>query len=96
MNQEINFIPDFGAATNGIASRVTWELEGTKPLRCEGVEANPGKRQEFFDGVLCSESVAQTTRQVDVRSRHRPCRAIVARLCYIDFYVRFPVSNWVI
>ena len=40
MNQEINFIPDFGAATNGIVSRVTWELEGNKPLRCEGVEAS--------------------------------------------------------
>jgi hypothetical protein len=32
LNQEINFIPDFGAATNGIASTVTWELEGTIPL----------------------------------------------------------------
>ena len=61
MNQEINFIPDFGAATNGIASTVTWELEGTNPLRCEGIEADPGKRQEFFDGILCSESVAQTS-----------------------------------
>jgi hypothetical protein len=43
LNQEINFIPDFGAATNGIASTVTWELEGSNPLRCEGVEADPGQ-----------------------------------------------------
>ena len=96
MNQEINFVPDFGAATNGIASTVTWELEGTNPLRCEGVEADPGKRQEFFDGVLCSEYVAQTSRQLAVRSRHRPSGAILPCLCYIDFYGRFPVSNWVI
>jgi len=68
LNQEIKLIPDHGAATNGIASTAQWEPEGTTPLRCEDVETDPGKRQDFFDAVPGSESVAQTTRQLDVRS----------------------------
>ncbi len=42
LKQEINFIPDFGAATNGTASTATWSLAGSNPLRCEGIEADSG------------------------------------------------------
>ena len=42
LKQQIEFIPEFGGAVHGTASTATWELEGSNPLRCEGIEAGPG------------------------------------------------------
>ena len=39
LKDELEFVPDFGPAEGATASTTTWLVEGSDPLRCEGIEA---------------------------------------------------------
>ncbi len=40
LKTQLEFIPDFGPAEGATASTATWLVEGSDPLRCEGIEVD--------------------------------------------------------